>query len=523
MKKEYHEIFIPCTDVYSLGGSEVFKHLERKKEDEKNLVVIHDYMVEKLDNINDQNGNAGAQDVLKFLKKAKEKKISSKDGITTYNVLEGLDIAFIDDVNDSKENISVINLEEKVKNIWNAHHGAKPILLTTREKYHIKLDGRGLCVQDPEFLLVNSDIINDGIIMGNDELKKRLIQNKRKLSIDKASEILGRELYSNQFIKFVGSEKRDIKYEYAKVTGNLLWSGSRIVDVENPIVQLFDYEEYDKNLHVGQHYMDTVLGITPRDMEQYLALQHCIFNQEVSTFFLSGSQGSGKTLLSYAAAMDLILCYNTDIRKQRGIKQSKAKKGFFDQIILLKPTEIFGGKRRDIGYLPGNLYEKVKPHLGSYIDAHKESIFRNLFPFDQVLLHPKFENDFGGPRNKNLNDLKINNCAHLPKNRELVEMTYSGYIRGRSFRDTLILVDEGQNFTPYEMKTIMARLGEGCKVIIMGDPLQVDNPLCSREINGLTSAIKHYIDKPYSAQLNLVQNYRHQMSEDADSWRVFSS
>ena len=101
-------------------------------------------------------------------------------------------------------------------------------------------------------------------------------------------------------------------------------------------------------------------------------------------------------------------------------------------------------------------------------------------------------------------------------------MTYSGHVRGRSFRNTLILVDEAQNFTPYELKTIIERTGEGCKIVLMGDPAQVDNPFCSREINGLTHAIKQYIDKPYSALVTLTRNYRSQMSEDAKSWRVFS-
>jgi predicted ribonuclease YlaK len=66
-------------------------------------------------------------------------------------------------------------------------------------------------------------------------------------------------------------------------------------------------------------------------------------------------------------------------------------------------------------------------------------------------------------------------------------------------------------------------MGEGSKAIIMGDPMQRDNPDCSIEINGLTSAIKHYLPKNYTALVKLTKNYRHQASKDASSWRVYSS
>ncbi len=84
-----------------------------------------------------------------------------------------------------------------------------------------------------------------------------------------------------------------------------------------------------------------------------------------------------------------------------------------------------------------------------------------------------------------------------------------------------MLIDEAQNFTPYEIKTILSRLGEGCKAIIMGDPDQTDNPSCSREINGLTHSINHYLGKPYSCLVKLSHNYRSQVSMDADAWKTY--
>ena len=276
-------------------------------------------------------------------------------------------------------------------------------------------------------------------------------------------------------------------------------------------------------MSVGNHNRDEILGISPRDMEQYLAMQYGLLNNDVSLFFLTGAQGSGKTLLSYVCAVDQILWYEKDMRSKRlQTDGSKSKSGSYKNIILLKPNEIMGGKRRDIGALPGSLYSKIKPHLGPYLDGHRESILHEYFPFEEMLRHPRFPNDFGDKR-RDCGNVKINNEARLPADFEAIEMTYSGFMRGRSFTNTLILVDEAQNFSPYEVKTILERMGEGCKGIIMGDPLQVDNPYCSREINGMTHAISHYLSKPYSALINLTRNYRSQVSADAQEWRVFNS
>ena len=110
----------------------------------------------------------------------------------------------------------------------------------------------------------------------------------------------------------------------------------------------------------------------------------------------------------------------------------------------------------------------------------------------------------------------------MPPNKAAIHITDSSYLRGRSFKNTLILVDEAQNFTPYEMKTTIERLGENSKIIIMGDTVQFDNPRCSKDINGLTSAINHYLKAPYSFLMYLPNNYRNQASLDSLSWKVCS-
>jgi hypothetical protein len=527
VKKTYHEIFVPFTDVYSIGGSEVFKEFQREKDNEKNLVVVPFSFIETLKKLTNDNSLGGSEDVLKFLKRLDS--LETEGNVSLYSPFAGLDIAIMHE-NMGRE-YEYKKLEELISKRWQPKE--KVSFITNSEVDHIRLRGLNLHVEDPDFLQVDQDIVNEGIILGNDELYSRLYQQDKKgegtpVPVREAAEILNRDhLYLNQFIKFEVKSKDGTKIYYARVTGDLVRNanGSKIIGSTYQKVRLLKPSEYSKDIFVGDHKRNNILGIKPRDMEQYLAFQYGLLNPDVNLFFLCGSQGSGKTLLSYVSSIDLVLWYDAELRKKRKVPNPEGKGGFYKKIVLLKSNDILGGRIRDVGFLPGTLYDKLKPHLAPYIDAHKESLLGEIFPFEDILKHPRFENDFGEPRLKGKGDNgpKIDGCAHLSSNSEVVEMTYSGYMRGRSFRDTLVLIDEAQNFTPYEVKTIIERLGEGCKGIIMGDPLQVDNPQCNREINGLTHAIQHYLEKDYSALVKLPRNYRSQMSEDAGSWRVFSS
>lgn len=512
----YHEVFIPFTDVYKLGGGDVFQRLERKIDGEKNLVVLHDHMIGSLDA--SRGESYGAEHALAFMKSIKASRGESVNGFVIYSPYAGLDVAMVP----ANGDFSMPDLEKKVREHFQLSENKPPILISNRDRYHIMFHNMGLTIQDPEFLQVNADIVYDGIIRGNDNLASELFKkkNKRKIAKEEAEQIMDRELYHNQFIRINGESH---KYEYARVTGNIDYRGSDIIGIQDPVVKLFDHEEYNMGLSIRDHQMDNVLGISPRDMEQYIAMQYCLLNPDVSLGFICGGPGTGKTLLSYASAVDQVLWYSKDKRKLRGLA-GNSKEGLFKQVVLLKPTEIMGGSRRDPGALPGNLYEKLKPHLGSYIDAHSLSSLGDI-PFEQVLFHPRYENDFGGPRDAALDKDKVLGDSHLPGNRALVDLVHSGFIRGRSIPNTIVIIDEAQNYSPYEMKTIIQRVSETSKVIVVGDPVQFDNARgsCSREINGLTGAIAQFIEKPYSALVHLPKNYRHQMSEDADEWRVFSS
>ncbi len=353
-----------------------------------------------------EGNHFGAEEVLDFLTRQSTFYVNKEEGLKFFSINDGLDVVLMDSpvfINKDFPEISY-SLEEKIrslteKTIVSSFKIEKPNLITADPVLRIQFQGSNYKIEEPRFLIVNKDIVNEGIIEGNDRLLSLLYekgQQGQQVTMETAEKILKHSpLYINQFIRFAG-KKGPI---YAVIKGNITTTReNRILIADNPFVELLDEKEYSKKIRIGEHVMNNVFGIQARDMEQYLALQYGIFNPNVSLMFLCGSQGSGKTLISYVAAVDQIMCYNSEIRKKRGMPQDKVG-GFFRQIILLKPNDLIGGTKRDVGFLPGTLYEKIRPYLAPYEDAHKESEL-GIFSFTDMLKHPRFENEIGPARPK---------------------------------------------------------------------------------------------------------------------------
>ena len=515
---------MPFTDVYDQGGPEAFRHLERHDEKERNLIVLPFSFIDMLSELETKENSMGARDALLYIKDSGYKKIDSEssNGKNLYRLSQGLDLLILTDEQYSGRNLSIFDLKKDLEKYVSFREFE---IITNDTRDHIKYSGGGVKVSDPEFLQVNESIVHEGVIDGNDELQAALRSSKSEsLELDKVEKILDRELYMNQFIRF---RSNDNKEYFARVAGKLEYNHSktRIIGVNAPVVELLNSKEYSKRLTIGNSHFDNVLGVKPRDMEQYLALQYGLLNDDVSVFFLCGKAGSGKTLLTYAAAVDSVLVYDGIQFKDRYPNHNEktsyriGDRGRFKQIALLKPPEILGGARRDPGALPGTLLDKLTPHLRPYSDAHRETIM-NAFPFDEMFRHPKYENRYGPPRNREISDKRFN-AAKLP-NCEIIDLVYSGFIGGASISDTNIILDEAQDYTPYEMKTIIERTAEGSKLIICGDPMQTRNPKCTTKTNGLTFAVRHFLPKPYTGLVYLNRNYRHQASEDSDSMRAYN-
>ena len=187
---------------------------------------------------------------------------------------------------------------------------------------------------------------------------------------------------------------------------------------------------------------EAVAGVLPRNMEQRLALE-LLLDDTIPLVTLVGKAGTGKTLLALAAGY-----------------MKTVKEGEYEKILVSRPIMPLG---RDIGYLPGTKDEKLEQWM--------KPIFDNL----KFILREK--NHHAHDTNKKVQELT---------RQGIVEMEALTYIRGRSIYDQFVIVDEAQNLTPHEVKTILSRAGDETKLVLTGDPYQIDNPYLDSASNGLT-------------------------------------
>jgi PhoH-like ATPase len=211
-------------------------------------------------------------------------------------------------------------------------------------------------------------------------------------------------------------------------------------------------------------------GIKPRNAEQSFAL-HMLLDNRIQLVTLSGKAGTGKTLLALAAALE--------------------KRSDFRQIFLARP--IVPLSNRDLGFLPGDIQSKLDPYM--------QPLFDNL----SVIRHQFKPND--------KRSIKINEMLEHDK----LLITPLAYIRGRSLQKAFFIVDEAQNLTPHEVKTVITRAGEGTKVIFTGDIYQIDHPYLDKRSNGLTYLISRMKGQEVFAHINLEKGERSELAELASN------
>ncbi len=207
-------------------------------------------------------------------------------------------------------------------------------------------------------------------------------------------------------------------------------------------------------------------GIDPRNDEQTFAID-ALLNPDIKLVSLTGTAGTGKTLLALAAAMEL--------------------ESEYDQILLARP--VIPLKNQEMGFLPGDAKEKMGPYM--------LPLFDNL-----AVIKKSFK-----PTSK-----EAVRIEEMLKNEKLL-ISALAYIRGRSLSNVFFIIDEAQNLTPHEVKTIITRAGEGTKLVFTGDVHQIDSPYLDIHSNGLTHLGEKMYGQEIFAHINLIKGERSELSE----------
>jgi PhoH-like ATPase len=210
-------------------------------------------------------------------------------------------------------------------------------------------------------------------------------------------------------------------------------------------------------------------NIAARNKEQSFAID-LIIDKSVDLVTLIGKAGTGKSLVVLATALDLVI-----------------SKHEYDKFIIYRPIQPVGN---DIGYLPGDLTEKLAPWFQAIMD--------NM----EILFTSKGRSDWRRE-------------LEMYQNKGRIEMEAITYIRGRSIPNAIILVDECQNLTKEDVKTILTRAGEGTKIILTGDIEQIDNSLLDATSNGLTHVIEKFKDSELAGHVTFTQGERSKLASKA--------
>jgi PhoH-like ATPase len=313
----------------------------------------------------------------------------------------------------------------------------KVVLITKDINLRMKAKSLGIDSEDyKNDKVTNTEIFNRGVDVIDECDDSLIAELYEKKYLDKKAVKIDEELHANDYFILKGTNS----------------SALARYDDEND-----RFERVDKV---------TAYGIKPRNAEQTFLL-NALLNPEIKLVAVTGKAGTGKTLLALAAAL--------------------AQHTLYEQILLARP--IVALSNRDIGFLPGDADEKIRPYM--------QPLFDNL----TVIKHAN------NPRS-----VESTRIEEMEKDEKLV-IAALAYIRGRSLSNSYFIIDEAQNLTPHEIKTIITRAGEGTKMIFTGDLNQIDSPYLDQQSNGLAYLSDRMKGQKLFAHVNLVKGERSYLAE----------
>ena len=299
---------------------------------------------------------------------------------------------------------------------------------------------------------INMRVIADAIGLPCEDFQNQQIVDDSESIYTGFSEVLVDDEIIDQFYdkKEVYLEGKNLKTnEYVMLISNANEKKTalgRFINENTPIRQLYKGKR-------------GVWGIKPRNKEQSFLLD-ALMNPDIEVVTVIGKAGSGKTLCAIAAALEQTLDERTSV---------------YTRLIVSRPVQPLG---KDIGFLPGTMEEKMSPWLMPIQDN-----LQTLMGNDKVTLDMYMEQG-------------------------TIEIEAITYIRGRSIGKAYIIIDEAQNLTTHELKTIITRVGEGTKIVLTGDVEQIDNVYIDATTNGLTHAVEKFKDFELAAHVTLLRGER---------------
>lgn len=230
------------------------------------------------------------------------------------------------------------------------------------------------------------------------------------------------------------------------------------------------------------HKMDGLITVEPRNAEQSFAIE-ALIDPNIPLVCLTGLAGSGKTFLALMAGLSKLNSGRTPKGRTLAAEMPEEFRTGYNRLVISRTLQPVG---RDLGYLPGSMEEKMQPWLMPILDNVRHA-FKDTSYFNMMI---------------EKGDIEI---APIP------------YIRGRTFSDSILIVDEAQNATIHELKTIITRMGTNSKIVLLGDVDQIDTPYIDRQSSGLSIVIDKFQNSPLCAHVNLSKGQRSDLATIASS------
>ncbi|MDQ0341502.1 PhoH family protein [Lederbergia wuyishanensis] len=434
------KIYVIDTNVLLQDPNSIFSF-------EEHDVIIPAVVLEEVDSKKRYMNEIGrnARHIAKLIDSFREKgklheKIKLENGGTlrielNHRSFQQLQEIFIEKTNDNRilavaKNIA---LEEETK-----VDGKSVILVSKDALLRVKADALGLHAED----FLNDRVVEiDDIYTGVAE---------HYISLDK----IGRFYEKGEILLHENKDKKYYPNQFLIIRDELgsSASGIGIIDASGTVIKKLI------------NHNDSIWGIKPRNAQQTMAME-LLVRKDIQLVTMTGKAGTGKTLLALAAG----LMQTEDMR-------------IYKKLLVARPIVPVG---KDIGYLPGEKKEKLRPWM--------QPIYDNL----EFLFNTK----------------KPGEIDAILAGMSSIEVEALTYIRGRSIPEQFIIINEAQNLTKHEAKTILTRVGEGSKIVFMGDPEQIDHPYLDEYNNGLTYVLESFKNEASAGHVKLVKGERSSLAQ----------